>query len=264
MNKTHILKETKVTMKTISSSSPTLHRVLWSKRKKAREEDKAGHAATPARKSVTFCTTAELRLTISRRNYSPEEIEACWYSKAEYTKINRSAIKVIKKINQGSTSSPRGEKRKKKSCLRGLEGQTIQGLANKVENRCRSINSVLMEQDSPWASHISGDEGIAFVYGLTTLPCRLSANVIGLRDEKVVQKYLKPSDWCEYLQDQQDSKNEPSQHALKESTSTHNQPVRKRMGRKKSVSGIKTHRRPSRRKTDSDGASSRPVTSAAA
>ena len=55
--------------------------------------------------TVRFAPTAYLCPTLSLRDYTQEEIEACWYQSEEYTAIRKDCIKQIRNMENGVVQS---------------------------------------------------------------------------------------------------------------------------------------------------------------
>jgi hypothetical protein len=139
---------------------------------------------TDIEKFVSFANQASVVYTIARRNYSPNEIKATWYSKKEKMNIEKQCCKQILRMDRGETLKD------KKYCARGLEGHTRTGFTLKSKNRALSINSVLAEQHHVQLLRgFRDDEAIAHAYHQTTASCQIWACVVGLRDQRVAEEY---------------------------------------------------------------------------
>jgi hypothetical protein len=122
--------------------------------------------------------------TIARKDYSPKEIKATWYTDEEYNTISRQCCKQIKKMDGG-------EKLKdKKYCARGLEAHTRFGSIAKSKNKAESIRSVLREQDMQLLEGRYDDEAIGKAYHQRTSSSQMWASVVGLRDQRSSENYL--------------------------------------------------------------------------
>jgi hypothetical protein len=127
---------------------------------------------------VRFSEKIGLRNTISCKDYTPEEVEACWYTSDDNQRIHRQCSKEIRKLNEGSTLKD------KKYCSRGLEGHTTIGAATKKQNRWLSINAVLDEQMIQWEEDIFDEYVIAEIYCITSASCQVRAKIVGLSDHR--------------------------------------------------------------------------------
>lgn len=140
-------------------------------------------------KQVTFCSSVRARRTISRHDYTDDEIQATWYSSKEYSEIARSCLKQVQRIEAGLTLKD------KKYCSRGLERHTKIGKLAKDQNRQSSIQAVLDEQDRQVLEcedqhvglEVFDEISIAEVYGNATSNCQVWANAMGLMDQRAVR-----------------------------------------------------------------------------
>jgi hypothetical protein len=135
-------------------------------------------AATEQELHVRFSEKIRVRNTISCKDYTPEEVEACWYTSDDNQRIHRQCSKEIRKLNEGSTLKD------KKYCSRGLEGHTTIGAATKKQNRWLSINAVLDEQMIQWEEDIFDEYVIAEIYCITSASCQVRAKIVGLSDHR--------------------------------------------------------------------------------
>jgi hypothetical protein len=117
--------------------------------------------------------------TLSHKDYTPEEVEATWYSREECGRIRKQCRKEIKKMNVG-------EKPKDvKYCSRGLEGHTKNGSACKMRDRALAIDAVLEVQKFQWKEGIFDEEdAIAEVYYTASSKCQLFASLVGQETEE--------------------------------------------------------------------------------
>jgi hypothetical protein len=115
---------------------------------------------------LRFSEDIHVRNTLSCRDYTPEEIQACWYTAEENRRIYRHCRKEIRKMDQGS------ELKDKKYCSRGLERCTTVGAAAKKENRLLVINAVLDEQMNQWEEAIFDENAIAEIYYRASSSCQ--------------------------------------------------------------------------------------------
>jgi hypothetical protein len=137
-----------------------------------------------AERTVRFSEDGNtLRYTLSPKNYSSEEIEACWYQQEEYTIIRKGCCKQIKKLDQGKTLKDI------KYCSRGLESYMRWAAKTKAQNRKLSINAVLDEQDWQRCSNVFNDEeALAQSYIQAASSCQVWANTVGLRDQRAAEQ----------------------------------------------------------------------------
>jgi hypothetical protein len=140
--------------------------------------------ATEIEKCVSFDDHAVVRYTIARIDYSSEETKATWFTGKEYNEIAKQCCKQILIMDKGEVLEG------KKYCARGLEAHTKIKRIVKFKNRAESINNVLREQENQLNEGAIDDEAIACVYHQTTSSCQMWANVVGLRDRRIVDEYL--------------------------------------------------------------------------
>jgi hypothetical protein len=144
-------------------------------------------AATEQEFRIRFSEDIDLRHTLSCRDYTTEEIQACWYTAEENQRIHRNCCKVIRKMmDEGSEL-----KDKKKYCSRGLEQHTNVGAAIKMENRLLALNAVLEEQMNQWEEAIFDEDAIAKIYYRASSSCQMRANNVGLRDHRATEAFVK-------------------------------------------------------------------------
>jgi hypothetical protein len=134
--------------------------------------------ATPEKLSIRFSDNVSFRKTLSRKDYTPEDVEASWYSHEESKAISTQCIKEIKRMDMG-------EKLKdKKYCSRGLEGHTTIGAESKMRNRKVAIDAVLDEQLIQWEEGIYDEELIGDIYYEASIRCQVWAHHIGKCDQQ--------------------------------------------------------------------------------
>jgi hypothetical protein len=139
-------------------------------------------AATEQELRVRFSEkTHVVRKTLSRKYYTSEEKQACWYTAEENKSIYKHCRKEIRKMNEGC------KLKDKKYCSQGLEGHTTLGAAAKMRNRWLAINAVLDEQMIQWEEGVFNEDAIAEIYCKSSSSCQLWANIVGLRDHRVTE-----------------------------------------------------------------------------
>jgi hypothetical protein len=141
--------------------------------------------ATKQEVGVRFSENIDvIRKTLSRNDYTAEEIQACWYTREERQRIHIQCNKEIRKMNEGS------KLKDKKYCSRGLEGCTTIGAATKRRNRLLAIDAVLDEQMIQWEEFVFDEDTIAALYWKASSSCQLWANLVGQRDSGVTEAYV--------------------------------------------------------------------------
>ena len=131
-------------------------------------------------KTITFKKRASARLQLSRKEYTPEEIAATWYTSEEYVSIRRECLKQILKMENGGTFKD------KKYCSRGLENHTRVKSICRMQNKKDSFRAVLDEQAEQQRNGIVDAERIAKRYHQVTTSCQLWACIVGLQDQLMV------------------------------------------------------------------------------
>ncbi|KAG7363895.1 hypothetical protein IV203_037097 [Nitzschia inconspicua] len=140
--------------------------------------------ATEDLKFVSFVDRVSVRRTLSLDSYTKEELLACWFTEEEFSRMKKSSMALVAKMNTGSSSVS-------KYCTRGLEKHTLFQSRQRLKNRYDSICAVLDEQDKLYDEGFSGDdERISRVYSSRTSSSILWAHVVGLHDQKEAEKYL--------------------------------------------------------------------------
>lgn len=130
-------------------------------------------------KRVRFSKKGRYRRTLPLQHFTTQEIAAAWYSVEEFEAIKRRSFNEVDEMvdseqftNDSSTFT-----------TRGLEGKTESGLAQKLNNRHRSIDAVLEEQEDQREKGIQDDEAISRVYRRITAKCQIYAHFMGECDE---------------------------------------------------------------------------------
>jgi hypothetical protein len=148
------------------------------------EESTAG---TEQEFRVRFSQRIHFRKTLSRKDYTAEEIQACWYNDEGNQRIYRHCNKEIRKMNEGSKLEE--DDTNKKYLSRGLECHTTVGAGTKRRNISLAINAVLDEQMIQWQENIFDEVAIADIYCKANSSCQLWANIVGRRDHRETKAY---------------------------------------------------------------------------
>jgi hypothetical protein len=135
-------------------------------------------ATTEQEFRVRFSEKVRIRKALSHKDYTPEEIQACWYNGEENQRIRRNCKKEIRKMNEGCKV-----KDNNCYCPPGLEGHTTVGTATRRRNRELAINAVLDEQMIQWEGGIYDEESIADIYCRASYSCQQKAIVVGRRGD---------------------------------------------------------------------------------
>jgi hypothetical protein len=122
-----------------------------------------------------------VRGTLSYKDYTPEEVQACWYSDEETQRIRAHFRNEIRKMKE-EESKPYKDIQYCSS--RGLEGHTTVRAATKRRNRLLATNAVLDEQLIQWEQGIFDEHTIAEIYLQASYSCQMWANIVGQRDHR--------------------------------------------------------------------------------
>ena len=133
---------------------------------------------------VRFSEKMYVRNTLAWKDFTTEEIQACWYTDEENQRIHRHCSKEIRKMDEGS------ELKDETYSSRGLEGHTTIGAAAKKRIRLLAINAVLDEQMIQWEEGIFDEDAIAEIYYRASSSCQVSASIVGLRDHRETEAYV--------------------------------------------------------------------------
>lgn len=150
-------------------------------------DDDVTHATEPTvcsleMRTVRFNESVSVRNTRALADYTPAEIEKCWYTAAEFDGIRHNMEKQIRKLN-------RGEKlRDRKYCSRGLECYVDEAAELRQEYKDLARQAVLDEQYYQQEEGIVDEYTIAAAYLLVSKPCLKKAQKIGQRDAMEVQQ----------------------------------------------------------------------------
>lgn len=85
--------------------------------------------------------------------------DTTWYSKSEYRRMRRETTKTLARIARGGHCCDTEE-----HCAHGLEGMTPRRSRQSKRWRCKSVESVLVEQDTQMDSGTYSPEALASVY----------------------------------------------------------------------------------------------------
>jgi hypothetical protein len=128
--------------------------------------------------TIRFSASVTVRETLSRKDYTPEEVKAYWYSHEESKAIRKQRSQEIRRINMGERLKD------KKYCSRGLEGHTKIGAESKNRIRKVAINAVLDEQWLQWGEFIFDEYAIADIYNDASSRCQIRAHHVAVREHK--------------------------------------------------------------------------------
>jgi hypothetical protein len=135
-------------------------------------------------RTVRFAATPRGHFTLSRDDYSSEELRASWYQHEEYARITKECCKQVRKMEEGEILKD------KKYCSRGLEPHTRLCSITKSANRKLAFSAVLDEQEEQRQLGVVDDEAIGQLYNQVSSSCQLWATALGLRDQRQAERYL--------------------------------------------------------------------------
>ena len=126
-------------------------------------------------RSVSFSAYSEEVPTLTLDDYTDQEFDATWYGDDEFDARTKRCLKLIKKLN---------DNKHQKSCIRGLEGMTLDAIESRHKLRARSFRAVLKEQ-----SKGADAEAIAAKYReVAPKACQKEARKVGKQDARIVEK----------------------------------------------------------------------------
>lgn len=136
------------------------------------------------RRAIRFSDEVQYHFVVHRREYSQEEISACWYARSEFLETRKEAQVMIGLLESGIQLPPGTEL----PTLRGLENFTKQGqrMANQIHRL--AIEAVMTEQLEQDLAGLYDDKAIAAKYRQISLPCRFPARMKALQDHEEAGK----------------------------------------------------------------------------
>jgi hypothetical protein len=136
----------------------------------------------PKKKSVAFSGNVRMKKHMHINNYTPEEIEACWFTKAELSQSSEEISYTIELMTRGEGADIDASK----YCTRGLECRTPLGAATKNKNKIAAWDSVMDEQDKQFNMGINDVDTISMVYIQCTMSCQVSATIMAALDARCI------------------------------------------------------------------------------
>lgn len=132
------------------------------------------------KKSVRFAATITSRPISNRRNYTGEVKRQCWYQSDEYDRMHESCRRLVSKYEQCVR-----EEMHFRYCMRGLENQVAANGRFRLLNRQAALEEVFAAQyENP-----TDKDYIADCYRRISSSCQLWAHCVGLKDQKMAQRY---------------------------------------------------------------------------
>jgi hypothetical protein len=136
------------------------------------------------RRSVSFSPSVAFKKIIHIKDYTNEEIAACWYDVVELEMVKVDDIQTTLFLMANGYSSVINNER---VCARGLESFTQKGQALRRQHREVAIDAVMDEQELQMEEGITNPEMIADCYFDQTRRSKAMARVIGLSDQEAVR-----------------------------------------------------------------------------
>lgn len=159
----------------------TVHRAFPLKLRKARVPvDPPAKGESSSKKEISFCIRVQVRRTLRLKEYTEEEISACWHSREEIEKSREDIMEEIDAIQGGAIGMQRG-----------LEGQTVVGRLWRKAMGMRAVLAVCDEQQYQKEHGYRNPDAIARVYALASQESRKNARTLGKLDVKGSQYSFK-------------------------------------------------------------------------
>jgi hypothetical protein len=154
-------------------------------------------------RSVSFHGKVLVRGVLHRNDYKDDEVHACWYDRAEMSRIRscaRSELKLFLQEEPSDSCSLRISGGEPEFCLQGLEGFTKLGMEQKLLRRREAIRSVLDTQHGlydrfGYITNPNDMNVIARVYKVASETSERIARVKGINSEREMSELWK-ADQC--------------------------------------------------------------------
>lgn len=133
-----------------------------------------------ARRRVSFCGMAITYDEMSRKDYTPEEVDASWFNLTDMRRMRRDANYDAKRLLAAAKSDrllPGSS-----VSIRGLESRTKEGVKIRRQTRTNTYLAVFLVE-SHQENDFLADEFVANSYSFISEPCLKAAQAIGRRDE---------------------------------------------------------------------------------
>ena len=141
-----------------------------------RSSTSSSSSSEQSKKSVTFCEAVKVRDTIHINDYSPEEVNAAWYSKAEINSIKENIRTSLNQMALGLFDI-----NDDMYCPVGLEHFTKQGSQRRKRNRSEAYMAVFQEQEGQVDYGIVDEEAISLLYTCCSRHCQTIAQSVGFQ-----------------------------------------------------------------------------------
>ena len=124
--------------------------------------------------------------------------EKLWFQEDEYQKMKHKSCKLANIVDKKGGleywkhkwNEENGEK-KRKPCIRGLEGFLAESAGQVAAVRYEALDSVLDEQEIQRSEDDFNDDALAQAYSLSTIASRIEATERAQEDEKEIEEYMK-------------------------------------------------------------------------
>ena len=133
----------------------------------------------PIKKHVSFDEVVFCHPVIALDDYTPSEIDACWYSNDNMVAMKQNVRAEAHLVDQGLLWE---DTRNYKTTIRGLEGKTLEGQRLRREKRLEAYAAVFSEIEFQSEVSFRDDELIADAYFAYSDACALAAATIGATD----------------------------------------------------------------------------------
>lgn len=111
-------------------------------------------------KKISFAESCDIKFVLHIRDYSTDEIAACWYNESECVERKKKYTHLVSKMLQG-----RGHN----YCIRGLEYMPREAMFERQRSRMKVLIAVLREQDKQILMQIDDQAAIARKYQEATV-----------------------------------------------------------------------------------------------
>lgn len=116
---------------------------------------------------------------MSVSDYTPQEVEACWFNKPDYTSFKRVSLATLHMNRAGTLSQDDPE-----HTMRGLECRTREVSHSRKVLRFNAAKAVLDEQRTQVRLGYQDEDSIAAVYHAMVYPAKHEARARGMADEQ--------------------------------------------------------------------------------
>ena len=159
----------------------------------------------PNDKSVSRRTSIQFDDDVSIEHIAPVtelvedgDHEKLWFQEDEYQKMKHKSCKLANIVDKKGGleywkhkwNEENGEK-KRKPCIRGLEGFLAESAGQVAAVRYEALDSVLDEQEIQRSEDDFNDDALAQAYSLSTIASRIEATERAQEDEKEIEEYMK-------------------------------------------------------------------------